>query len=258
MMHSMLFLLLATFFALGAVVASFISVVVVRLNTGQSFLTGRSRCDACNVPLAPFTLIPILSYAAARGRAYCCGTHLSFSAPSTECLLGGLFALSYLRLGLTIALPCMLLSLALLLALVLYDLAHQILPTSLLGVFVLSSALTGYLLASSRDALYTSVLTAFLIAASLALIHIFSRGRAMGFADAPFAFGLALLVGSVAFSGFIFSFWIGAVVGILILLQRPTGSRMGIEVPFAPFLAAGFILAYFTQWNPLILIAVMF
>ena len=25
---------------------------------------------------------------------------------------------------------------------------------------------------------------------------------------------------------------------------------MGVEVPFAPFLAAGFLLAYFTQWNP--------
>ena len=30
---------------------------------------------------------------------------------------------------------------------------------------------------------------------------------------------------------------------------------MGIEVPFAPFLAAGFLLAYFTQWNILTLLA---
>jgi len=26
---------------------------------------------------------------------------------------------------------------------------------------------------------------------------------------------------------------------------------MGIEVPFVPFLAAGYLLAFFTQWNPL-------
>jgi prepilin signal peptidase PulO-like enzyme (type II secretory pathway) len=79
----------------------------------------------------------------------------------------------------------------------------------------------------------------------------------MGFADAPFAFGLALLVGPAALSGFIFSFWIGAVIGIIMLLKRPRGSRMGVEVPFAPFLAAGFLLAYFTQWNPFIFVAAL-
>jgi prepilin signal peptidase PulO-like enzyme (type II secretory pathway) len=71
----------------------------------------------------------------------------------------------------------------------------------------------------------------------------------MGLADSPLSFGLSLLVGPVALTGFVFSFWIGAVVGIVLLLQRPVGSRMGVEVPFAPFLAAGFLLAYFTQWN---------
>lgn len=30
---------------------------------------------------------------------------------------------------------------------------------------------------------------------------------------------------------------------------------MGIEVPFAPFLAAGFLLALLTSWDPLVLIA---
>ena len=77
----------------------------------------------------------------------------------------------------------------------------------------------------------------------------------MGLADTPLVFGLALLVGSAALSGFVFSFWIGAVIGILILLRRPAGTRMGVEVPFAPFLAAGFLLAYFTQWNPFTFIA---
>jgi prepilin signal peptidase PulO-like enzyme (type II secretory pathway) len=32
---------------------------------------------------------------------------------------------------------------------------------------------------------------------------------------------------------------------------------MGVEVPFAPFLAAGFLLAYFTAWNPFTLIATL-
>ncbi len=251
----MLFLTLATLFFLGATIASFIGVVVARLNTGQSFLTGRSRCDVCSVPLSSLSLIPIVSYVISRGRARCCRASISLFAPLTELLLGGFFVLAYLAIGFSVALLYMLLSLALLLALVLYDLMHQILPTTLLSLFILTSALTGFLLASSLAGFFSTLSVAFFIALSLMLIHFLSRGRAMGFADAPFVFGLSLLVGSAALPGFVFSFWIGAGIGIVLLLQRPRGSRMGVEVPFAPFLAAGFLLAYFTQWNPFIFIA---
>lgn len=243
------------FFILGAIIASFIGVVVARLNTGQSFLIGRSRCDSCNEPLGPVSLIPIISYFVFGRRARCCGARLSFYSPLAEFLLGCLFVFAHLSIGFGIALFGMLVSLSLLLALVLYDLAHQILPQILLAIFVASSAATGFLIAPSLIAFANSVIAAFCIALFLALIHFFSRGRAMGLSDSPFVFGLALLTGSAAFPGFIFSFWIGAVVGISLLAFRPRGFRMNSEVPFAPFLAAGFLLAYFTQWNPFIFAA---
>lgn len=246
----MFFLIPAALFVLGALVASFAGVVVARLNTGVSIFSGRSRCDACGSTLSPYALVPVISYCASGGRAQCCGARITSGAPLTELLLGGLFVLAYLRLGLAPALPFMLVSLALLLALVLYDLSHQILPPPLLLLFVLASAATVAVLAPSIAASTPILLTALLIALSLVLVHVLSRGRAMGFADAPLSFGLALLVGPAALPGFIFSFWIGALVGIIVLARRPRGSRMGVEVPFAPFLAAGFLIAYFTQWNP--------
>ena len=158
-------------------------------------------------------------------------------------------------IGLTEALPLFLFSISILLALVLYDLAHQILPQSLLVIFVVASIATGFFLAPTLSAFLFSLASAFLIGTSLALIHVFSRGRAMGLADAPLAFGLTVLTGSTAVSGFVFSFWVGALIGIVLLLRRPRGSRMGVEVPFAPFLAIGFLLAYFTQWNLFVLVA---
>lgn len=242
------------FFVLGAIVASFVGVVSGRLSTGQGSVSGRSRCDACNAPLSPHALVPILSYVLLRGRSFCCASRISALSPATEILLGALFVLSFFKLGLALPLPLFLLSLSTLLALVLYDLAHQILPIPFLAVFVVVSAMTGLLLAPSLPSFLSSFASALLIAGSLALVHFLSRGRAMGLADAPLSFGLALLAGPAAFSGFVFSFWIGAVVGIVMLLRRPRGSRMRIEVPFAPFLAAGFILAYFTQWNILAII----
>lgn len=252
----MLFTPLVLFF-LGAIVASFVGVVVVRLHTGQSIVTGHSRCDACTAPLSPLVLVPILSFIALRGRAICCGARLSPLAPLAEVVLGGLFVCAYAVLGLTLALLGMLLSLSLLLALVLYDFSHQILPPVPLTLFVVMGAVTGFIIAPSFQEFLNTLFIACLTAGSLAVIHYASRGRAMGFSDAPLALGLALLVGPAALSGFIFSFWIGAVIGIVLLLERPRGSRMGSEVPFAPYLAAGFLLAYFTQWNPFIFVATL-
>lgn len=237
------------FAMLGAIIASFIGVVVARIYTGQSIFTGRSRCDACDTPLPPAALVPILSFVASKGRAHCCGAQISGISPLSELVLGALFAFSYAMLGLTPTLPFMFAALSLLLALVLYDLEHHILPSPLLYAFLGISAAVGFLAsADSADFLHTALVAA-LIGLSLFAIYAISGGRAMGFADAPLALALALLTGPLALSGFIYSFWIGAVVGIVLLLRRPNGSRMGIEVPFAPFLACGFLLAYVTQWN---------
>lgn len=244
------------FFTLGAIIASFVGVIAVRLNTGQSCLSGRSLCDACGSELSSGSLVPIVSYLVMRGRARCCGARLSLYSPIAEVVLGSLFVLVYLKIGFVIALPFALLSLSLLLALVLYDLAHHILPSSLLYTFIVSGAATGFFSAST-DEFFMSMLVALLLAAFLAAIHFLSRGRFMGFADAPLVFGLALFAGHTAFSGFVFSFWVGAVIGIIILACRPRGHRMGVEVPFAPFLAAGFLIAYFTKWNIFYIVAIL-
>ncbi len=245
------------FFILGAIFASFAGVIVARLYTGQSLVRGRSLCDYCGGVLEPSSLVPIVSYVFSQGRALCCGVRLSLYSPLTELLLGVLFALAYVKVGFTPGLPFLLGALTLLLVLVLYDFAHQILPPVLLVLFIASSAIAGYLFAPSSTDYLETLVVAFLIALFFFFIYLFSRGRAIGFADVPLAFGLALLVGPATFSGFLFSFWIGAIIGIIILARRPRGSRMGVEVPFAPYLAAGFLLAYFTQWNIFTLIAAL-
>jgi leader peptidase (prepilin peptidase) / N-methyltransferase len=244
-------LLLALFFLLGAALASFTLVVVARYGTGQSIWFGRSRCDACNAPLPPLALVPLLSYAASRGRAQCCGAHVSPLSTIAEGTLGSLFALAFLTLGLTSALPVFLAALMSLLALVAYDLMHQVLPPPFLAVFIACALLFGALSAPTLAALALRAAIAGLLALFFLLMNLFSGGRWMGFSDAPLAFGLALLVGPAqSLPGFMYTFWIGAVIGIGILFAQPRGSRMGIAVPLAPFLAAGFLLAFFTQWNP--------
>lgn len=236
-------------FLLGAIIASFMGVVAGRLGTGQSPLKGRSRCDACGKDLEPKALIPIVSYFLTRGRASCCGARITVWAPVSEAVLGALYVLAYLKLGLDLSLIFVFGAYALLLSLVMYDLMHQILPPELLFSFIGVAAVARFLLSESTFSFAVTVLVGFVLALVLGLIHVLSKGRAMGLADAPFVFGLALLVGHSALTGFVYSFWVGAVVGLIILARRPRGSRIGVEVPFAPFLAAGFLLAYFLPWN---------
>ncbi len=239
------------FFALGAIVASFLGVVASRLYTGVPWFSGRSHCDSCGAALTFYDLAPILSWLASSARCRHCGSRISALLPISEAVLGTLFLLAYMQLGLSILLVLFLAALSLLAAIVFYDLQHTVIPNIFSLPFALVSIAFAACSATSVVAFGWMFLIAGSIALSLAALHFLSRGRAMGLADAPIAFSLALLAGPLAFSGFVYSFWIGAIVGIFILLRAPKGHRMGIEVPFAPFLAAGFLLALFSGWNVL-------
>lgn len=243
-------------FGLGATLASFMLVVAERMHTGESWRAGRSRCNSCAHELGPLDLIPVLSWLLSGGKCRRCGSRVPAAYLVAEALLGSLFVVAYLVTGLSIALPVLLACLALLLALVAYDLRHMMLPSGLSWPLILLSLLYAYLVAPTSYELGVVLLTSGLVAAFFFAFHVASGGRAMGLGDAPLGAALALIAGPLAFSGVIYSFWIGGVIGIFVLLARAPGTRIGIEVPFAPFLAAGFLLALFTSWDILYIIGI--
>lgn len=246
-------ILLLLFFAwLGAIVASFAGVVAERLHTGTSFVTGRSRCNSCRRTLSVLDLFPVVGWLLSFGRCRTCGSRVPYLYPLVEAVLAFLFVLSYMTLSWSYALLFFLVSLTLLTIIVLYDLRHTVVPWKLSIPFFVCSLL--FALASDPGLVRFSgtLFLAGAIGMGFFLLHVLSKGRAMGLGDAPIAFSLSLLVGRAAFPGLLFSFWIGAIVGILILVKRRGGPRMGIEVPFVPFLAVGYLLAYFTQWSPFV------
>ncbi len=242
------------FGVLGAIAGSFAGVVAERLNTGQSFVTGRSRCNSCARTLGARDLVPVLSWIVARGRCFSCGASVPWAYAVLELALGISFALAYLHIGLSVPLLPFLIALSVLAFIVVYDLRHTIVPPTASLALFLSSA--WFLLSTVPDtrSLGATLLTAGLIALAFLAMHVLSGGKAMGLGDAPVAFSLSLLVAPYALSGLLFSFWVGGLCGVLILLARRGGPRMGIEVPFVPFLAAGYLLAYLIEWNPLALL----
>jgi leader peptidase (prepilin peptidase)/N-methyltransferase len=251
-----------SFCLLGAVLASFVCVIAERIYTGQSWLQGRSRCNSCRKQLRVFDLVPVFSLLLSRGKCRGCHARIPLLYSFFEAALGAAFGLSYLTLGLTIQLGVFLCALLVLFFIVVYDLRHTLVPwgaSGLLillgGLFAMLETLSGpNLQASEPQMLGATVLAAAAIALFFFLLYALSRGKWMGLGDTPVAFALSLLVGSAAIPGLLFSFWIGAVIGIVVLVMRRGGPTMGIEIPFVPFLALGYLLAFFTQWNPLSLV----
>jgi len=65
-------------------IGSFIGTLAVRLPQGRSVLWGRSACDYCGTVLRPAELVPILSWAALRGRCRHCRARIGWIHPVTE------------------------------------------------------------------------------------------------------------------------------------------------------------------------------
>jgi prepilin signal peptidase PulO-like enzyme (type II secretory pathway) len=244
-------ILVIVFFMLGAIIASFVGVISERMYTGQSWLKGRSRCNSCRRILDHFDLVPVFSWLVHKGRCRTCKARLPITYMLSEASLGFLFALSYIVLGLTLSFMLFICVLSIILFIVMYDLRHTIVPWGSAVLLILFSILFSLAHASLALTLQYGVI-ALCICIGFLLLHFFFKGKAMGLGDAPVVFALSILVGNAAVPGLLFSFWIGAVIGIGILVFRRGGPTMGIEVPFVPFLALGYLLAFFTQWNPLL------
>ncbi len=242
------------FTVLGAVVGSFAGVVAERLHTGESWVSERSRCNSCARELGVFDLVPVLSWLVSFGRCRSCGSTITALYVVVEAALAFVFYFAYTTLGLGVPLAFFLGAVSTLTVIVLYDLRHTVVPPGpslLFGFFSLGYAL---MTLQSLESFGLTLACAGVVGLCFFMAYFLSSGRVMGLGDAPIAFSLSLLAAGHVISGILFSFWIGGIVGIAILVTRPKGHRMGIEVPFVPFLAAGFLLAFFTSWNPLAIV----
>lgn len=83
-------------FLLGAIVGSFLNVVILRSEKGEK-ITGRSYCPHCHKKLSWWELIPILSFFILRGRCLKCKAKISWQYPLVEFFTGLVFVLIFWR-----------------------------------------------------------------------------------------------------------------------------------------------------------------
>lgn len=266
------FLFLYVFF-LGALVGSFLNVVALRYNSGMSIVSGRSECFNCSTKLRWYELIPLFSYIFLGGRCRSCKNKISARYFIIEVLVGLLFVgvvsrhLYYLPVYNSIfenSFPYILflflsyiVSFSLLVVIGLYDLKHMIIPDRLVYLFIFIASLKLILFLSYKinDLNIIDIfdaLSPFLLAIPFYLLWLLSKGRVIGFGDIKLIFGIGALLGfAIGVSAIIFSFWVGALwsIGIIIFdrINKRNAVGMKSEIPFAPFLILGTFLAFFSQ-----------
>src|SRR3989344_2096349 len=219
---------------LGLIVGSFLNVLILRLGTGRSIASGRSQCLSCNHKLAWHDLVPVFSFALSKGRCRYCGSRISFQYPIVELFTAILFGLLTAQ---QFAITYYLIA-SILIAILVYDLRHKIIPDQLVYIFIILSGLAG------RHWLYGLYAFAF-----FALLWFVSRGKWMGFGDAKLALGMGFLLGISVVSALFVAFWAGAIVGICLLLLSSKKVTLKSEIPFAPFLIFGTFMSLFLNLN---------
>ena len=112
----------------GAIIGSFLNVVIHRVPNDESIVFPNSRCPSCGAVIAFYDNIPVLSYVLLGAKCRKCKEHISFRYPAVELLTAALFIGVAWHDGLSAALPFDLVFVSALLALMFIDKEHQILP----------------------------------------------------------------------------------------------------------------------------------
>ena len=221
--------------ALGALVGSFLNVVIHRLPLRQSLVRPASRCPACEAAIAPYDNVPVLSWLLLRGRCRRCGRRISPRYPAVELLTAAAFAAVTAVRGFDEGLLLELPFVAVLIAVAGIDLEHRIVPNRIVvpaaiwAVAVAALALTSEL---------PELLIAGAVAFTLLLLAALAYPAGMGMGDVKLAGVMGLYLGTAVAPALLAAFAAGAVVGIAMLAREGAGARKK-GVPFAPFLALG-------------------
>lgn len=214
----------------------------------------------CGHTLSWYELIPIFSFLFLGGRCLKCKAKISMQYPIVELITGLIFATLFLKFQDMFVLNTLTFSFtyayyaaifALLIVIAVYDLRHKIIPDALsivlgvlgfIGLFFINTS--GYLSLTPHLPTLLGFLSGLIVAAPFAFFFFVSRGAWMGLGDAKLAIGLGWILGlSRAVSGVVLAFWIGAVVGIfLVIFSKEHGMKS--EIPFAPYLVLGTLLAF--------------
>ncbi len=244
----------------GAVVGSFLNVVIARVPAGESVVRPRSRCPSCKAPIAWYDNVPVLSWVVLRGRCRRCGAPISPRYPLVELVGAAAAFLAWRRHGLSLDALAELALVSTLVALAFIDLATWLLPHAITWPLLatgLAAAAAGMAPAGSLASSAAGAAVGFVAFALVAWLgKLLAKREALGFGDVWLLAGIGAWLGLGALLPVILLASIqGSIVGITLVLAgrgqpgpapgapAPAGDEEWVPprnaVPFGPFLVAG-------------------
>lgn len=258
-------------FIFGAIVGSFLNVVIHRVPNEESIVFPNSACPKCKTAIKAYDNIPILSWLLLRGKCRGCGMPISARYPAVELLNALLYLLVYWQVGLTPILPVYLAFVSAMVALIFIDAEHMILPNVITYPLLLIALLVriifpivfsevnyfsdvafapaNYLIGQPPwlVSLFGAIVGAVVGGGSLWLVGaIWKKLRgvdAMGLGDVKMMFGVGALLGwRLAFLSIFLGAFAGALIGIVVIAKQKN-KDLQTQIPFGIFLGTGSILS---------------
>ncbi len=248
----------AIVFVFGAVIGSFLNVLIYRLPIGMDFKKGSSICPNCKHQLSWKDLFPLFSWVFLGGKCRYCKAPISKQYPIVEALNGIFYVLAYIflcggvsnlsgefslnDLGLSLKLAGYMIMFSSLIVISWIDFKHQIIPDSMWvsilvgGAFIVGDALiTGEF---NKNWIISKIIGFFTVSGLFFIVALVTGGRAMGGGDIKLMAAVGFVLG---WKAVLISLFMAAFLGVIFSIGRKLVSKEAMKgvIPFGPFLAMG-------------------
>lgn len=231
--------LFAAFF--GAIIGSYLGVIIIRWPLSENASQGRSKCDHCGRQIAWFDLVPLFSFLLLKGRCRSCNAKIDWVQAAAEWTCAILCGLAFLIFPLALAAAYSILGL-LLVPLVLLDARHLWLPDRLIATLALGGLLLGSFTSDGAGLLARIVAAIFVFAGLDLLRRLFRTWRGvegMGAGDPKLFAALALWFAPPELPLLLLA---SSLLGIMLALALAVQRRTMTQIPFGTLLGVAAIL----------------
>ena len=226
----------------GAMVGSFLNVVIYRLPRGESLLWPRSHCTSCGTSVKSYDNVPVLAWLWLRGHCRACSLRISIRYPMVEAGTAALCAAVVMTRPSAAGLALGLVLVLCVVPAALIDLEHHLIPNKI----TLPAAVGALALGAALDPAGEPVrLIAAAAAGGFLLVAHLVSPRGMGMGDVKLAGLLGLLLGRAVAPAMLVALVLAVATGAVVLMRAEPVERRSAGLPFGPFLALGALVGLF-------------